>query len=58
MFLLFYLLGETLEEGKVQNAKILSAEESVVLQAIETFTDTLDGSKITFLFEMLILLKK
>jgi len=38
--------GETLEEGKVQNAKILSAEESVVLQAIETFTDTLDGKEV------------
>ena len=29
----------------MQDAKLLSEEESIVLQAIESFTDTVDGSR-------------
>ncbi|XP_076467466.1 major vault protein-like isoform X2 [Babylonia areolata] len=33
--------GESIEDGKIKNASILTAEESIVLQATEVFTDTM-----------------
>ncbi|XP_059155439.1 major vault protein-like [Physella acuta] len=39
--------GETLEDGGIQNARVLSEEDSILLQALDSFVDKVDGKPVT-----------